>query len=237
MRRLGARLLWAALAVVMTAAAPPALQLSKPHRGALPRILAPSTPATARINAALGALDRRWAGYVKACKAGGKDNDATRTVSVTATGPRFLSLIAADYEECGGAHPDNSTLALVYDLSTGRPVDWRQLLGPRLVTATRTDTVLDGSRIGVARSAELSRLYQRALKKRSDYDPAWWKQCEDTLTADDLDYVLWPDAKTHGLVAEPQVVHAVAPCAEDVTIPAAGLRQAGADPALLEALR
>jgi hypothetical protein len=220
----------------MTAAAPPALKLSAHAKGALPRILAPATPSTAKINAALATLDRRWAGFVKECKAGGKDNEASRTVVVSMAGPRFLSLVASDEESCGGAHPDNSTLALVYDLTTGRPVDWRQLLGPRLVTATRTDTVIDGSGIGVARSAGLSRLYQRALKKRPDYDPAWWKECEETLTADDLDYVLWPDAKTHGLVAEPQVVHAVAPCAEDVTIPAAELRQAGADPALISAL-
>ena len=48
--------------------------------------------------------------------------------------------------------------------------------------------------------------------------------------------MLWPDARTRGLVAEPVLVHAVAPCAEDATIPAAELRQAGADAGFVAAL-
>ena len=231
------RLLLILAALAMTAAtAPPAVKLSAPQKGVLPRIVAPSTPATARINAALATLDRRWAGYARGCRASGKDNEATRTVDVTMTGPRFLSLVARDEEFCGGAHPDNSSLALVYDLESGRPVDLKRLLGPRLVTATRTGIVLDGSAIGVVRSPELSRLYLRAVRKAPDYDPAWWDQCADALSDPGLEFVLWLDAKTKGLGAEPQLVHVVAPCAEDVTIPAADLRQAGADAELLAAL-
>jgi hypothetical protein len=229
------RVLAAIAALAMTAAGP-ALKLTAPHKGELPRIASPATPAAAKINAALATLDRRWGGYVRGCRAGGKDNEASRTAAVTMTGPRFLSIVASDEESCGGAHPDNSTLALVYDLTTGRPVDWRQLLGPRLVTATRTDTVIDGTRSGFAKSPELSQLYLRALRKSPDYDPAWWKECQETLTDEQLEFVLWPDARKHGLVAEPQVVHAVAPCAEDVAIPAAELRQAGASADLVAAM-
>ena len=232
--------LWA-VALVLTLAsgamAAGPVRLSQPaNASAFPRIAAPATPTTARINAALAALDRRWAGYARDCKAGGKDQEATRKVDVTMTGPRFLSLVAHDEEFCGGAHPDNSTLALVYDLKSGRLVDWKMLLGPRLVTNASKETVIDGSPIGVVRSPELQRLYLRALRKAPDYDRAWWDQCSETLSDPGLEFVLWPDAKTRGLVAEPQVVHVVAPCAEDVSIPAADLRQAGASPELLTAL-
>jgi len=230
------RLLAALAALAMSAAAPPAAKLSPPAKGALPRIVSPATPATAKINAALAALDRRWAGYVRGCKAGGKDKEATRTVDVTMTGSLFLSVVAHDQEFCGGAHPDDSTLALVYDLQSGRPVDWRGLLGPRLVTATRVDTVIDGTRVGFARSPELQRLYLTAVRKAPDYDPAWWDQCSEALSDPDLEFVLWLDARKHGLGAEPSLVHAVAPCAEDVTVPAAELRKAGADAELLAAL-
>jgi len=227
------RMILAISALALTA---PAVQLSRPAKGALPRIVAPATPATAKINAALATLDRRWAGYVRECKAGGKDNEATRTVKVTAAGPRFLSIVASDYEECGGAHPDNSTLALVYDLQSGRPVDWRQLLGPKLAANTSVDTVIDGSKIGMVGSPELQRLYLKALRKSPDYDRAWWNECADTLQDPMLQFVLWLDGKTHGLAAEPVVVHAVAPCAEDVTIPASDLRGAGTASELLAGL-
>jgi hypothetical protein len=234
--KLGALTVILALASGAVAAEP--VRLARPAGDAtMPRITAPSTPATARINAALARLDKRWAGYVDDCEAGGKDNEAARSVEVTMAGPRFLSLVAHDEEFCGGAHPDNSTTALVYDLQSGRPVDWRILLGPRLAGVSHTDTVIDGTTIGVINSAELAKLYLRALRKSPDYDPAWWDQCSDTLKDPSLEFLLWPDAKTHGLVADPEVEHVVAPCGEEVSIPAADLRAAGADAALIAALR
>ena len=226
-----------ALALATAASAAEPVRLTKPiSASAFPRIAAPTGPGAAKINAALARLDRRWAEFARDCRKAGKDNEATRQVKATMVGPRFLSLVASDEEFCGGAHPDNSTLALVYDLESGGPVDWRSLLGPRLTASTRVDTVIDGSRIGTAGSPELSRLYQRALRKSPDFDPAWWKECAEALQDPDLQFVLWPDTKSRGLVAEPVLVHAVAPCAEDATIPAAELRQSGADAAFTAAL-
>lgn len=231
------RVVFIILAAIVAMAAGPAMQLSASRsKAVLPRIVAPATPATAKINAALAVLDRRWADYARNCRAIGKDNEATRTVKVTMAGPRFLSLLASDEEFCGGAHPDNSTLALVYDLESGRPVDWSKLLGPRLASSARVETVLDGTRIGVVISPGLTRLYQSAVRKAPDYDPAWWNECSEALSDPNLEFVLWLDAKKRGLGAEPVLVHAVAPCAEDVTIPAADLRRAGADAELLAAL-
>ena len=195
---------------------------------AFPRIAAPRTPATAKINAALTRLDRRWSDFARECRSGGKDNEASRRVRATLTGPRFLSLVARDEESCGGAHPDNSTLALVYDLGSGRPVDWREMLGPRLAAETTTDTVIDGTTIGMVGSDALRGLYVRARKPD--------KNCADVLADPSLHFVAWLDGKRRGLAIEPVLPHAVAACGDDVTIPLAGLRRLGADPALTSAL-
>ena len=154
---------------------------------AFPRIAAPRTPATAKINAALTRLDRRWSDFARECRSGGKDNEASRRVRATLTGPRFLSLVARDEESCGGAHPDNSTLALVYDLGSGRPVDWREMLGPRLAAETTTDTVIDGTTIGMVGSDALRGLYVRARKPDKD--------CADVLADPSLHFVAWLDGK------------------------------------------
>ena len=211
-----------------TSAAEPVRLARATSASAFPRIAAPQTPATAKINAALTRLDRRWAGFVRECRAGGKDNEATRRIEATMAGPRVLSLVANDEESCGGAHPDNSTLALVYDLSTGRPVDWRQMLGPRLVAYTNTDTVIDGTTIGMIGSKALRDVYVRARKPDKD--------CADVLTDPGLNFVAWLDGKRHGLAIQPVLPHVVAACGDDVTVPLPDLRRLGADPALTSAL-
>ena len=224
-----ARALALALLLATGASAAEPLRLTRPvSDSAFPRIAAPLTPTTSKINAALAQLDRRWAGFVKECMAGGKDHEAERGVQVTMAGPRFLSLIATDSESCGGVHPDASTLALVYDLDAGRPVDWRVLLGPRLVADTSVDTVIDGTRIGMIGSKALSGLYVRT--DRPD------KQCAAVLLHPGPKFVAWLDGRRHGLTIEPVLPHVAAACANDVTIPLADLRRLGANPALISAL-
>jgi hypothetical protein len=218
----------AAAAALALAAAAPAIRLSTPGKGELPRILAPSTAATSRINGALAVLDRRWAAYARDCRAGGRDNEATRAVEVAMAGPQFLSVVAHDDESCGGAHPDTSRTALVYDLDTGRPVDWRRLLGPRLVASTSTDSVIDGTRIGMVSSPELQALYLKAARPSKD--------CEDVVSDPDLSFQVWLDAKKASVVIEPQLPHVVAACGELGAIGIAALRREGADPSLLAAL-
>jgi hypothetical protein len=216
-----------ALATGVSAAEP--LRLTKPaSAAAFPRIAAPLTPTTAKINEALSRLDRRWAGFVKECKAGGKDNNADRTIAVTMAGPRFLSLVARDEEYCGGAHPDNSTLALVYDLDTGRPVDLPKLLGPKLVTAIATDSVIDGTTIGEIASGDLQGFYVLAAKPDGD--------CEDVLRPPVLKFVAWLDGGRRGLVIEPILPHAARACGAAQLISLKDLRELGADPALIAAL-
>ena len=223
---------WAFFLVLVLAtgasAAEPVRLARATSASAFPRIAAPRTPATAKINAALSRLDRRWAGFMKECAAGGKDADAVRRVETPMAGPRFLSLVARDEELCGGAHPDNDTLPLVYDLDAGRPVDWRRLLGPRLVTETAVDTVIDGTPIGVIASRTLQGLYVRAAKPNSD--------CAEVLADPGLKFVAWLDARKRGIVIEPVLPHVTRACGDEQTVPLEELRRLGADPALTSAL-
>ena len=231
------RALALALILATGAAASEPVRLARAtSTSAFPRIAVPQNAATAKINAALARLDRRWAGFVKDCRAGGKDNEASRGVEITMGGPRYLAVVAHDDESCGGAHPDESRTALTYDLAAGRPVDWGKLLGPRLVTTTAVDNVIDGTTIGLVSSPELSRLYVRTLKAKGGEDAGWWKDCDDVLADPDLRFSVWPNAKTHALMIEPELAHAVQACGDDAAISVATLRAFGASPDLLSAL-
>ena len=225
------------LAVATTAFAGPSVQLrqSPPFKTAnarLPRIVSPATPATARINAAFNVLDARWSSFMHGCP---KDGDTGRVVDVTMNGPQFLSVVVHDSESCGGAHPDASTLALVYDLATGKPIDWKTLLGPRAALSTSLDTVIDGTRSGTFASASLQALYLKSLKARI-HDKDWWDQCGDVFN-DSLSFIAWPDAKKRALLLEPALAHVVQACAEDGSIGATDLQKIGADARLIDALR
>lgn len=103
---------------------------------AFPRLVAGAEPAIVeRINKVLAPGDSRVRSAAKEClRAGRKRSDWSRKVFVTMQGPRYVSLIASDDYFCGGAHPDTSTMALVFDLNTGGLVDWAKLL-PELASA------------------------------------------------------------------------------------------------------
>ncbi len=191
-----------------------------------------SAQAIARIDKSLDGADRRVRQSVKECLAqAGGHGDWTRSVSVAMAGPRFVSLVARDSYFCGGAYPDTSVLALVYDLDTGGLVDL-QKLAPGLSTKTALDTAGDGSKIGTIASDKLSSLYREGAK-RDDADP----DCGNVLKDADLAFIAWPDAKAGGLVVSPTTLpHVVRACGPEVTIAPDALKASGADPALLEAL-
>ena len=198
----------------------------------LPRIVSPVTPATKRINSMFDVLDARWSAFMRSCP---KDGDTGRVVEITMTGPEFFSVVVSDSESCGGAHPDASTLALVYDLSTGKPVDWKAVLGPRAALSTSLDTVIDGTRSGTFASAPLQALYVKSLKA-SIRDKDWWAQCADVF-GDPLSFIAWPDAKKHALVLEPSLPHVVQACGEEGPIGASDLGKVGVSANLIAALR
>ena len=108
----------------------------KPGIAAMPQIAAPADDAERRINAALRRLDGNVRKAAQACRAeGGPNSSWERTIRTPMRGPGFLSVVIVDNAFCGGAHPNVSTMAIVYDLATGAPVDWTALL-PATLTGT-----------------------------------------------------------------------------------------------------
>ncbi|MDQ0465143.1 hypothetical protein QO010_002927 [Caulobacter ginsengisoli] len=237
MRRLGLAL--AALALI--AAAPATVRLSATALmakdfWATPRILAPSTPQTAKINAALDRADGRARKLLTECKSGG-ENFLERGVSVDAYGPRFLSLFIANSIYCGGAHPETWQIALTYDLTTGRPIDWAQYLPADLVSVTALEDQGDGSKIGVLKSPALLAWYRAAVAREGLQDNAWWAECKDVYDTEDLALVLWIDAKQGGVMAQASSLpHAVQACVSPQMLSIAELRKRGAKPALADAI-
>jgi hypothetical protein len=116
---------------------------------AFPRLSAGAQPAIIeRINKALTRGDGRVRKAATDClREDRKHADWSRKVSVTMQGPRYVSFVASGEYFCGGAHPDSSTVALVFNLDTGMPADWAKLL-PELAQHTGTDTAGDGSILG-----------------------------------------------------------------------------------------
>ncbi len=237
MKRLS--LILAALALL--AAAPPAARLSVPapiakDYEATPRILSPSTPQVGRINAALARADDRARKLLGECKSGG-DNFLERDVVVDAYGPQFLSLYISNSIYCGGAHPDTWQLALTYDLSTGKPINWADYLPADLVAVTALEDAGDGSKIGVLKSPALLAWYRAAVAREGTQDNQWWADCKEVYDNPDLALVLWIDAEQGAVMAQASdLPHAVQACISPQMLSIADLRQRGAKPALVEAI-
>jgi hypothetical protein len=206
-----------------------------------PLIVQPRNPAGQRVNATLTQLNRRVAQAVKQCDADAlawskqmgettKGNDTTsawsRKVQVTMAGPQFLSLVASDEAFCGGAHPNSDQMALVFDMSTGAPVNWTALVAKSTGASSYTDTIMDGSTVGA--------LILPALQKMNI--AAADASCKDAF-ADPQSFLLWPDAKSDTLVAQPfDLPQAVQACAQEIHLTIEQARNLGFSESLLSAI-
>ena len=202
---------------------------------AMPRIADPVDDAERRINAALKRLDLNVLQAAKACEG----NDWSRSVDVPMRGPGFLSFTVTDSFNCeGAAHPDGGMFSIVYDLTTGRPVDWTHLLPPTLTGKLALVDQADGTKIVTLASKRLFDLYiagYRAGEAPSDD----LDECKQALQGEAADappeMMVWLDTKGKGLAVEVPLEHVVQACEDAVVIPAAVLKAEGAQPALLKA--
>ncbi len=196
---------------------------------AFPRIVSPAGPKIERINQALTRADARAKKAMKDC--GKAPNTYERAITAPMTGEPFLSLIASDYAECGGAHPSIGQLALTYDLGTGRPINWAEYLPADLIQPEELIDAGDGSQIGATRSPALLDFYRTAAKaQRAERD------CDEVLDGE-LSLVLWIDAKQQGVAIAPtNLPHVVQACGETVVMKTEELRKRGAKPALTDAI-
>jgi hypothetical protein len=238
-KRVGAILASLALGLIASAALADAVPLAftkvpdvAKNIAAFPR-LAATDAMSQKVNDALAKGDGRVKAGIKTCLINaGKKGDWSRAVDITMKGPRFVSYVSLDDYFCGGAYPDTSTQALVYDLTTGIPVDWAKFLPAPLLGQKGTTKAADGTVLGTLASPALTALYVKAVKP-AEIDPS----CADALDSQTLHFLIWPDAKENGLaLQQTDLPHVAAACGPAATVPMTELRSAGVDGALLDAI-
>lgn len=135
-----------------------------PGVAAFPRIAAPSTPAAMSINQALAKADARVLVAAQSCKANvvaqgmetAGEPDWERDITVAMRGPDYLALAANDFMACGGAHPDGEFVVLVYDVRTGKPVNWLRLMPKSMGATASLDQAGDDTNIGLVAAPVLT---------------------------------------------------------------------------------
>jgi hypothetical protein len=210
---------------------------------AMPRIAHPSDEAERRINAALNRLDANLAKAIRDCKGpDGARGDWVRKVETTMRGPRYLSYVIRDMSFCGGPYPPSGTMSIVYDLETGAPVDWTQLLPASMTGKVALTEGMDGTRMVTLASPRLHALYLSGYDRASrapggDIAPEDLAACKEAAqdTANPP-MMAWLDARSGGLAVQFDLPHAVQVCAIPVAIPIEVLRADGANGALLDAI-
>lgn len=213
----------------------------RPAIAAYPRIARPATTAARRISLAVARLDARVARAAAACRsdAGPGRSSWERTVAVTMREPAFVSYRVTDDVYCGGAYPNNSHAAIVYDLATGAPVDWTALLRPRLAGTLGLETGADGVQMVTLASPRLFALYvagyEAALGAAGAPDECRGAVGEGDMEAQALQ--AWLDGPRGALMLQFDFNHAMQACSTPVPIAAEVLRREGASPRLVNALR
>lgn len=204
---------------------------------------APANEAERRINAALPRFDANVRKAVAECRKGsGKNFDWSRSVEATMRGPGFLSFTIGDNAFCGGAHPNSATQAIVYDLATGKPVDWTTLLPSSLTGTLSLQAGMDDTKTVALASKKLFDIYLKLYRpvsaggKETDED----RECREAVKMAGSDapppMSAWLDAKQGGLAVQFDLAHVVQACADAVIIPVAMLKAEGAKAALTDAL-
>jgi len=189
---------------------------------AWPLVASPKTDAERRINATLKLLNRELAHSLQECDESARQSDLDendspkkstrargvwdRKVRVTMRGPVLLSMVANDEVFCGGAHPDSDTTAMVFDLGTGKRVDWQTYFSEPLEGPS--DTMSDG---GIENGLVIPALREMSLLSAVP-------DCR-TAFVEDQSYLIWPDAKRGVLIALPvDLPHVVAACADQISL-------------------
>jgi hypothetical protein len=211
---------------------------------AMPLIANPSDDAERRINAALKRLDANLSKAIRDCKGqDGRPGGWVRSVEATMRGPSYLSYVIRDTSFCGGAYPSIGTMAIVYDMRTGAPVDWTRLLPPSLTGQVALAEGRDETKVVTLASPRLYSLYFAGYDRASrmpgsDLPAENLADCKEAVqqTADPPAMMVWLDAKAGGLAVQFDLPHVVQACAVPVVIPVAALRADGAKDSLINAI-
>lgn len=187
----------------------------------------------AAINAALRREDARVLSAAAECRASlreqtgrGSQDAWRRSVSIGMAGPRFLAIDLTDNYFCGGAYPSDGQTSLVFDLTTGKPVNWLAIFPPG--ARGRLNTAGDGATLGLVAWPELTR------RAAAEAQP----ECREAFAETDYSgFSITLDARAGTLVATPaEFPHVIQACAEPIRLTAAELQRLRFSPALTNAL-
>jgi hypothetical protein len=200
-----------------------------------PLIAHPKGPAQLRINVTLRNLNREFVQKVRDCISGkfawSKEitpGEWRRSIKVTMRGPQFLSMTASDGFYCGTAHPDDDLVALVFNIETGKEVDWSAMV-PKSAGASLPNNVMgdeDGTPPLIL--PKLQGMYAAAQEADSD--------CHGYFE-EERPFTLWPEAESGTLVAEVAgLPHVALPCKNELKLTIGQARVLGFDDSLLQAI-
>jgi hypothetical protein len=207
---------------------------------AMPQIIDPVDNAENRINTALGRLDESVRKAAEDCKlSDGKPGYWGRTIDVPMRGPGYVSFVITDGTDCGGAYPSASTMSIVYDLRTGTPVDWTQLLPTALTGTLALQVGADGTKMVTLASQRLFELYLAGYRAANGpaADPDCGQVIEDSGANGPPAMMAWLDARTGELAVQFDLIHALQACAKSIVIPLSTLRAEGAQTDLVDAVQ
>ena len=210
--------------------------------GALPRV-AGDMPQARAINAALDRVDARDRENRTDCLEMKPLNDNVewgRSVEAPMTGPRFVSIVMTQGDYCGGAHPSWTRTALVFDLETGRLIDWTSWLPAEMATPFQAD---DADRLvspAVLGSPSLKAWFAGRALEQMGKDGR--RECAAIYAEDRREYAwgltAWPNAKDGGLTLQSAgLAHAEMGCHADVLMPLAEMMRRGIADELVDAIK
>lgn len=169
--------------------------------------------ATRRINAGLRVRvpgpQEDWRGCIMGgLDAHGVDGDLEETLAPTLMTSRWLGATLTEDDDCGGAHPNSGTVALVFDRTTGAAVDLHGWLD---------DAALDRSEATAELPPTVRPSFRRLLVARAgDIEP----DCRGALAEEEF----WDIGLDRlGLTFRPELPHVTQACADDVLVPWASL--------------
>jgi hypothetical protein len=190
-----------------------------------PLIVHPKSTAQRRINATLAHLNEEIAKKVRDCLSGEfawskgsfSGGEWQRTIRVTMTGPRFLSMVAGDGFYCGTAHPDDDMTVAVFDMETGSLVDWSTLVAKSAAASSAINPLqYEGGAVPLI-MPELQVIYASAEEA----------YCKDNFE-DERPFFLWPDVESGTLIAEVAgLPHDAAPCKNELKLTIEQARKLG----------
>ena len=138
----------------------------------------------------------------------GQDGYLQQTLAPTLITSRWLGAALTQEDDCGGAHPNDSTVPFTFDRATGAAVDLHAWLD---------DAALDRSQVSKEIPPTVRPAFRRLIMANAGKLDA---DCREALANEEF----WDiGLDRRGLTFRPELPHAVAVCADDELIPWASL--------------